>query len=202
LRGLQPLHDLFVVVPRRQRRDVGEGGFQVPKHPRCGLQREVRLLDERVGAPEQLVEAVEAVAAIPRFGLAGLLAALRLAGCLGLVPRALFGSGLFGGGLLQGAFGGAFGFERGLGVFGGQRVCCFSSARLRLHARRERACRLSPPRASLPASQRHDLPRHGGGNCRRRGARRAHRLAQRRACPHAAALFFARAATRSRSAAP
>ena len=87
LRGLQPLHDLVVVVPRRQRRDVGERRSAHRASTRVAdLEREVRLLDQCVGASEQLVEAVEAVAAIPRFGLVGLATALRLAGRLGLGP--------------------------------------------------------------------------------------------------------------------
>ena len=53
LRGLQPLHDLVVVLLRRQRRHVGERGAHVAQRALGGLQREVRLLDERVGASER-----------------------------------------------------------------------------------------------------------------------------------------------------
>ena len=90
----------FVVVPRRERRHVRERGAHVAQHPRGGLQREVRFLRERLGAPEELIEAVEALAAVAGFGLAGLLAPFRLARRLGIVPCALFGGGLFGAGPL------------------------------------------------------------------------------------------------------
>src|SRR5262249_23441109 len=94
LRRLQLRADVLEVLARGQRRNVRERRADVAQRPVCGPQRQILFLHQRIDAADQLVHAVERVAAPARFrffvdaaalGFTGGGVLRRLRGCFALL---------------------------------------------------------------------------------------------------------------------